>query len=724
MSVFRTSITLKITLLVLGSACIVLALVTDLMYRNSRELIREEARNGALNLMSSLGAKIEQEFLLASAAADHLAAFVGSNQSEDVLLAHIKGMVERTPQIYGSTVAYAPFEFNTGVERYSPYFYKSSEGINFVQLGTESYDYFNKDWYKLPVTEKKAVWTDPYCDEGGGDVPMITYARPMFDNAAGSPRGKDKAIVTADISLASLSKLVNEQQVYSTGFCFVLSKTGTFVTYRRPDRIMKDTIFDVADEHKHPKAKGIATAMLNEKWGFYDIGPGFTGVDSYLAFRRIDPPGWTLAAVLPKHELFAKVDALRQKTLILAGVGIGLLAIAAILVARSISRPLRIMAGETVKVAQGDLDIDLSRIRSTDEVGQLAQAFTRMTEGLKERERIKDTFGRYLTQEVVKRLLDSKDGLKLGGEIREISIMMSDLRGFTALCSSMSPEQVIKFLNRYLGKMVEIILDHRGIIDEIIGDGILAFFGAPENIENHPELAVACALKMQSAMNEINALNEADGLPHLEMGVAVNTGEVVVGNIGSEKRAKYGAVGAQVNFTGRAEGFTVGGQVLVSEKTYQKLSDRLDIADILNVEMKGVPGKVDLYEVTGISGAYEARLEHNKESLTPLTPAIPARVYGIDQKIVETRGKAAEVTEVSLKTARMIVQDEVAKWDDVRILIENKDEQCPACEIFGKLVSVDRLHEGYDATVRFTSVSPEAYRLIRKALEAVPAGPA
>ena len=229
-----------------------------------------------------------------------------------------------------------------------------------------------------------------------------------------------------------------------------------------------------------------------------------------------------------------------------------------------------------------------------------------MTEGLKDRDRIKDTFGRYLTQEVVKRLLESKEGLKLGGETRKISMMMSDLRGFTALTSSMKPEDVITFLNRYLGKMLEIILDHHGIIDEIIGDGILAFFGAPETLENHPELAVACALKMQIAMQEINAQNEADGLPHLEMGVAVNTGEVIVGNIGSEKRAKYGAVGSQVNFTGRLESFTVGGQVLISQATYESVAQKLDIRDALDVEMKGVPGKVKLYDVRGIFGAHEA----------------------------------------------------------------------------------------------------------------------
>ena len=587
-------------------------------------------------------------------------------------------------------MAFAPFEYNPETERYAPYFYKSGEQIHFVQLGTESYNYLHKYWYSIPATEKKSVWLEPYFDEGGGNVAMTTYARPMLGMSTDASQQKLKAIVTADISLESLNKLVREKQVYSTGFCFVISKKGTFVTYRRDDRVLKDSIFDVANEHKHPRATAIAQAMLTEHAGFYDIGPGFTGVDSFLAFSRIDPPGWTLGAILPKHELFAKVDDLRRDTLLLAALGLALLTIAAILVARSISRPVRLMAGETVKVAEGDLDIDLSSIRSTDEVGQLARAFTKMTEGLKERERIKDTFGRYLTQEVVKRLLESKDGLKLGGEIREISIMMSDLRGFTALSSSMSPEQIIKFLNRYLGKMVEIILDHRGIIDEIIGDGILAFFGAPENLDNHPELAVACALKMQLAMEEINAQNEADGLPHLEMGIAVNTGEVVVGNIGSEKRAKYGAVGAQVNFTGRVEAFTVGGQVLISRNTYQGLSDKLKIDKVLQVGMKGVPGKVELYDVRGIRGDYEAHLERMDESLIRLTSGIPVRFFGMDQKILESTGRPAMISDASLKSARLACQDEITQWDDLRIVIAGTDAGAKDAEIYGKVISTSR----------------------------------
>src|SRR4030066_944554 len=133
----------------------------------------------------------------------------------------------------------------------------------------------------------------------------------------------------------------------------------------------------------------------------------------------------------------------------------------------------------------------------------------------------------------------------MGGEIREVSLIMSDLRGFTAIIAEMAPEEVITFLNRYLSRMIEILLDHRAVIDEIVGDGILAFFGAPAPLEDHPVRAVACALAMQAAMDEVNALNHAAGLPHLEVALAVNTGEVVVGNIGSERRTKYSVVGAQ-----------------------------------------------------------------------------------------------------------------------------------------------------------------------------------
>lgn len=719
-NLFRTSITVKISLLVLGSTCLVLALILHRSHTSSCELIRQEAQQGALNLTSAVANEIEQTFLVVAESGEDLALYLESSTiSEKTLQAHIRRMVRKHPKVYGATVAFLPFKFRPDAERYAPYFYKSAGGIRFEQLAKASYDYFRQKWFTIPVETERPGWSDPYLDEGGGGVVMTTYSHPLYGGGDG-PAGKGlRAIVAADISLDYLNDLVNAIQLYQSGFCFVISNKGTIVTsYRFPERVMR-SIFDLADESKHPDAPKLARAMISEESGFYDIGAGFTGEESYVAFTRIDPPGWTLCAVLPKKEVFAGVDVIHQETIALACMGTVLLLIAAVLVARSISRPLRRMASETLKVAQGDLDIDLSDIRSADEVGQLARSFTRMAEGLKERERIKDTFGRYVTQEVVKRLLESKDGLRLGGETREISIMMSDLRGFTALTSGMHPEQVITFLNRYLGKMVEIILDHRGIIDEIIGDGILAFFGAPEAVDNHPELAVACALHMQLAMDEINRQNERDGLPHLEMGIAVNTGEVVVGNIGSEKRAKYGAVGAQVNFTDRVESFTVGGQVLISEGAYEKLSGEVEISRTLDVQMKGVPGTVRLYDITGISGQFRARLPSRDDSPVRLPQPIEVEAFRMDHKILDKAGLTAVITHASLTSGTVLFQNEIGQWEDIRMILAESPTGLTGGQIYGKVVSVAPVHEGIQTVLRFTSVSPSAYRLLRELMDSV-----
>lgn len=411
------------------------------------------------------------------------------------------------------------------------------------------------------------------------------------------------------------------------------------------------------------------------------------------------------------------------------GGSLGLLAVGGVFglwFAAFISAPILRLRDGVKKMGKGDFAVGV-REEGAREVKQLAQSFNRLgsqlIEYIDKRDFIRDTFGRYLTQEVVDRLLESKDGLKLGGETREISMIMSDLRGFTALTSSRPPDQVIEFLNLYLGKMLEILLDFRGVVDEIIGDGILAFFGAPEPMEDHPQRAVACALKMQATMDEVNALNEAEGLPRLEMGIAVNTGPVVVGNIGSEKRAKYGAVGSQVNLTGRVESFTVGGQVLISQTTYEQVSDLVEVGNVLEVEMKGVPGKVKLYDVRGIGGTYNVHLQDKQEPPIPLGKSINVEVHRMDKKVVtgaETKGR---ITGLSRTSAAMVVQVELGRWEDVRLQLLNDELEPVPGEIYAKVVSVtdaagDRAEEAYEAELHFTSVSSEASQVFRQAQRA------
>ena len=239
-----------------------------------------------------------------------------------------------------------------------------------------------------------------------------------------------------------------------------------------------------------------------------------------------------------------------------------------------------------------------------------------------------------------------------------------------------------------------------------------------ETLENHPELAVACAINMQIAMNDINIQNEADGLPHLEMGIAVNTGDVIVGNIGSERRTKYGAVGSQVNFTGRVESFTVGGQILISEATYKALSEKLEIRDVIHVEMKGVPGKVKLYDVKGIKGTHEAKAPDKDETLLQLNEVVTLSVFGMDQKILSGTGKTAVMTHASMMSSKVTFSEEVAKWEDIRMLCNPESSLDLEAEIYGKIISVTPLKDGYEALVRFTSVSAKAYKMLRELLVA------
>jgi len=714
---FSNSITLKMTLLVLGCTSLVFSIILGYNYSYSRKIILDEAEIKARNLTLSVANKIEQEFRAVTKIPQHIVSFLKTNDYNRTTLDRIiQGMVEDNPEVFGSAVGFEPNAFEEGVQSYSPYYYRTTNGLKYLQLGSASYNYFQRDWYHIPKVLKAPVWIEPYFHRRGGGIIMTAYSVPLLESAKDSAATKVKAIVSADVSLEWLTWLVASMRLGRTGYGFIMSDIGTIVTHPREEWIMRQSIFSLADEFGDSRLRQIGRAMIREKSGFTELGSTLTGEDAFIAYARIPSPGWSLGAVFPRSEIFEEVCGLYERTVLLAGLGLVLLLIASALVARSMARPLLRMSEATRKVVRGDLDIDLSDIRRKDEVGQLARDFTGMTAGLKERDRIRDTFGRYLTQEVVDRLLESKDGLRLGGEAREISMIMSDLRGFTALTSSRKPEEVINFLNHYLGKMVDILMEHRGIIDEIIGDGILAFFGAPEPMENHAASAVACALKMQAAMEEVNEGNEAEGLPRLEMGVAVNTGEVIVGNIGSEKRSKYGAVGLQVNFTGRAESFAVGGQVLVTKATYEELSDILRVRKVLKVEMKGMSGKVELYDITGIGEPYNVYLAENEETLVAVREMINVEVYRIDEKVVTESGTTARITHISSSSAIIVLHEKLSQWENVRLQLLNNQLAPVSGKVYAKVVSVVRVDDNHEAEVHFTSVSPEAEKVFRQRL--------
>jgi hypothetical protein len=198
------------------------------------------------------------------------------------------------------------------------------------------------------------------------------------------------------------------------------------------------------------------------------------------------------------------------------------------------------------------------------------------------------------------------------------------------------------------------------------------------------------------------------------MGVAVNTGQVVVGNIGSEKRTKYSVVGAHVNFTSRIESYALGGQVLISQGTYQEVKDFITVRDTFKAEMKGVPEPATLYEVGGMSGPYNITLPEKMDILVPLPERLPIHLYRIHEKIVAGATKEAWFTSLCETGANIGYQGELAEWEDVKIHLLDKGGREEAGKIYGKVTAITAGPDGNpEAAIRFTSVPPEIAQRIR-----------
>ncbi|MBS9772224.1 response regulator [Trichodesmium erythraeum] len=240
-----------------------------------------------------------------------------------------------------------------------------------------------------------------------------------------------------------------------------------------------------------------------------------------------------------------------------------------------------------------------------------------------EKAHIRQTFGRYVTDEVVDNVLETPEGLKLGGERKKVTILTSDLRGFTSLSERLAPEEVVMVLNFYLSSMADVIISFQGTIDEFMGDGILVLFGALNPRKDDAKRAIACAVAMQQKIKLVNKQMEAWGYNPLEMGIGINTGEVVVGNIGSEKRTKYGVVGNQVNLTYRIESYSTSDEILISETTLTEVGESLLRIDGQKlVQPKGVKQPINIYNIGGIAGEYNIFLQKEEEIFLDLAEKI------------------------------------------------------------------------------------------------------
>ncbi|MDH5756047.1 MAG: PAS domain S-box protein [Nitrospinota bacterium] len=320
---------------------------------------------------------------------------------------------------------------------------------------------------------------------------------------------------------------------------------------------------------------------------------------------------------------------------------------------------------------------------------------------------IRQAFGKYMSDEVVDKLLESPEGMEMGGEVKKVTVVMTDIRGFTSLSERISPEVVLDMLNRYFEAMTEVIFKYNGTINKFIGDAIMILFGAPNEREDDAQRAVACSLEMQLAMGGVNEENRKRNLPELEMGIGINTDKVVAGNMGSTRRSEYGVIGSGVNMASRIESLTTGGQILISSSTLEEVGENVIVGASFDAPFKGFEETVQVHEIMGMGEPYNVSIPIVDDAMIPLLEPAPILYSSLEGKISAGDMNQGLITMVSNRSAVIVFQQEMENLANLKFEIEVVSKHGSMKRSFyGKVMKNYERDEG-GFVVRFTAIADD-----------------
>ncbi|MHC1726849.1 MAG: SpoIIE family protein phosphatase [Syntrophobacteraceae bacterium] len=376
----------KLILFILSGTTIIFLSAFTYYYLYSKKSVVKYVEENARNLTLSKVHEIETILRSVEKVPLNYASFLSMGQYDAELIHQLtERMVSANPEIYGAAVAFEPYSLVPGSCYFSPYCYRESGSriVNTMLGDYESYNYFTMDWYQIPKELNRAIWTEPYFDEGGGNEIMATFSVPFYRMVNGGKRFQ--GIVTSDVALKWLQDVVSEIKVFHTGYAFLISRNGVFITHPDSSLIMKHTIFSVAEAKGSPALRRMGRAMINGEEGLVAIdGNLLSDTRSWVYYAPLSSIGWTLGIVIPEDALFADVHSLGQKVVLIVLGGLLLMALVIMLIAHRITGPLKSLAATTVQIAHGDLDTELPEIRTGDEIGRLAVSFDSMRIALKD----------------------------------------------------------------------------------------------------------------------------------------------------------------------------------------------------------------------------------------------------------------------------------------------------------------------------------------------------
>ena len=537
------------------------------------------------------------------------------------------------------------------------------------------FDPRQRPWYRTAVTARAPSWTEVF---GWFELQAlcIDAVTPVY-----ADDGSLIGVLEAGFALDQVSSYLGTLELGDTGRTFIVDSQGYLVASSSEEELLIsdgtstervhasqsiDPLIRAAFDHV---ATGENTQhLLGETTDLEFENEGGRVFLRSSTLELENGPEWALVTVIAERDFMGPFYRNARRTVVFSLAALLFAILAAVFTVKWLTRPIRDLTMKARLIQEGDLSVHFLP-RARDEIGTLTRTMSNMVVGLRQRERMRDAFGRYVSPELAEKIASKRGALELGGELKKITILMSDLRGFSGLSERLGPRGMIGLLNNYLGTMSEVIVAHGGMINEFIGDAILVFFGLSSSDDDDSagaESALRCAIGMQRAMLDFAKLELFEDLPPLEMGIGVHTGEAIVGNIGSEDHVKFGAVGEAINLTARIESLTVGGQVLVSQDTTRRVKG-LSTGPVIEVQVKGSSRQLVVVELRAVNTSpriempprivsedtavdFEADLytfDGKKRSVAPA----PARIQRIGPKRVSftTKANLTERTNIALE---------------------------------------------------------------------------
>lgn len=358
-----------------------------------------------------------------------------------------------------------------------------------------------------------------------------------------------------------------------------------------------DVIHNEVEKNWSLEATEVSDKLVLDQWG--------TWLSAHAPIK--DSKGNVVAALvvdIPERRIAEEYSIISTKNILAVGIGIIISLISALVIAKRVTNPLKDIHSAVERVKSGNFDISLKK-RNTFEFDKVGEALQSMAKGLKERDMVKSAFARYVSHQVVDSILAAGEAPILHGERRRITVLFCDIKGFTSMSEQLRPETVVSILNEFFEQMVDIIFKHGGTLDKFLGDGLMAIFGAPAEDQYQEENAIKAALEIKKALLELSARLNKEHSINFGVGIGINSGAAIVGNIGSSQRMEYTAIGDTVNLASRLESKTreLGADILISEDTYNAVRgafpDKLKKVGSINV--KGKEDVVTAYMVKEIS---------------------------------------------------------------------------------------------------------------------------